>query len=87
MNRTLTQCKSEPSRSSLTENERLTQDSSIEPTDVCVKLSDGVSKYESRVYGQHLLSKVKKNFHSGTGAVDIPKAVQTSHQTLIAAGV
>ena len=60
---------------------------SIQPTDVCINLSGGVVKYDRRIYGQHLLSKVKKNFHSGTGVPDIPPAMHEVRQTLVVAGV
>lgn len=38
----------------------------VEPLQICVDRTGGVSKYEATVYGEHLLSKVAGNFYKGS---------------------
>jgi hypothetical protein len=45
----------------------------------CIDRTGGVARYSDVVYGQHLISKVSKNFASGTGA-PLPHSPITTRQ-------
>lgn len=51
----------------------------IQPLATCIDRTGGVARYSDVIYGQHLISKVSKNFASGTGA-PIPQSPQTPEQ-------
>lgn len=38
-------------------------DAVIKPLDKCVAITGGTPKYEEKVYGDHLISKVSSNFY------------------------
>jgi hypothetical protein len=52
----------------------------INPLKTCIDRTGGVARYSEKVYGQHLLSRVSKNFYSGVGKA--PAVVPAPEPTL-----
>ena len=53
----------------------------IQPLATCIDRTGGVARYSDVVYGQHLVSKVSKNFASGVGATLAPTPPATPPPT------
>ena len=52
----------------------------------CIERTGGIARYSDVIYGHHLISKVSKNFASGTGAA-LPQQASTEQMSKVPQGI